>query len=241
VPDRGRAVFGPQLGEDGREQPCQPVAQADRAAEADPQLVAQPAQGHAVSVVPPDEVRGQFVAEERLGEHGGPGGLHGPATAGAVAAMQTVEDGRRLGRGDVQHGAGADAMVLQRPATDRAVRGHRAIDHPRGGRRGKGGPAVARVARAGAAPLALALGRTIGFERAPGRGGGRSEEALGGLALTVPELPLQALVLFEELVDAPLLRQATLADGAPHGAWEAAPPTDAGAVRKRAGTSRPSG
>src|SRR5574342_109012 len=90
-------------------------------------------------------------------------------------------------------------------------------------------------------PHPVGLGRTIALHRAPGRGGGRPEEALRGLALPVAELRLEALVLLEELVDPALLRQAALAEGAPHGASRSSASATrggAGVVHSRCWTSR---
>jgi hypothetical protein len=46
-------------------------------------------------------VRGQLIAEERLGEHRGQRGLHGPAAARAIPPFQPIEQRLRARGGDI--------------------------------------------------------------------------------------------------------------------------------------------
>ena len=167
-----------------------------------------------------------------------------PKSARGSPAGQPVEDWGRPGRGDVHDRARPDTLVLQGTTAHWAARDPGHIDHLRGHRRGKSGPPVAPVARAGAPALPLLLRRTVGFHRAPGRGSGRPEAARGGPPLPGAQLRLQALVLIEELIEAPLRLQAARAEGTSHdgsAAAAVAARAGAGAVRSRSGTSRPSG
>src|SRR4030042_106613 len=127
---------------------------------------------------------------------------------GAIVFGPAIDPGLGFERSRLPHAALFRALVLKRPPalrTGRVLR--RRFEHLGDLRRGEALASASPMSRP--RPLGLGLGRrrSIGLERDLGRGGGRAEEALRGLALLVTELLFQPGDLLGQPVNLPLLLQ----------------------------------